>query len=103
MDLKNVTLNKSKCFHCGDDCTDEHIHIEKKIFCCDGCKMVYEILNKNNLCEYYDIEANPGLNQKVKVREGKFAFLENETVQQKLIHFDCICDCNESILNEMIC
>jgi len=87
MDFKNVTLNKSKCFHCGDDCADEHIQIEKKIFCCDGCKMVYEILNKNNLCEYYDITENPGLNQKSKIREGKFAFLENETVQQKLIHF----------------
>jgi Cu+-exporting ATPase len=49
--------------------------------------MVYEILNQNDLCEYYDITSNPGLNQKIKVRPGKFAFLENELVQQKLIHF----------------
>ncbi len=80
-------IEKTKCFHCGDDCHEETVVIENKAFCCDGCKMVYEILNQNDLCEYYDITKNPGLNQKVKVRPGKFAFLENELVQQKLIHF----------------
>jgi Cu+-exporting ATPase len=87
MTSENSFIEKTFCYHCGDDCEDKHIAIENKNFCCDGCKMVYEILNKNNLCEYYDITANPGLNQKTKVRSGKFAFLDNETVQQKLIHF----------------
>jgi len=49
--------------------------------------MVYEIINQNGLCEYYDITDKPGVTQKVKVREGKFAFLDNQTVVDKLVHF----------------
>lgn len=75
------------CYHCGDDCSDYTIHNAEKVFCCEGCKMVYEIINQNGLCNYYDISQNPGINQKIKVREGKFAFLENEEISSKLIHF----------------
>ena len=78
---------KLTCYHCGEDCETEGIKIEQKNFCCQGCKTVYEILNQNSLCEYYDISKNPGLSQKIKVREGKFAFLDDETVQSKLVHF----------------
>jgi P-type Cu+ transporter len=78
---------KLTCYHCGEDCDTEDIKIEQKHFCCEGCKTVYEILNQNSLCEYYDINKNPGLTQKIKVREGKFAFLDDESVQSKLIHF----------------
>lgn len=78
---------KSTCYHCGEDCEDNRIHVAEKVFCCEGCKMVYEIINKNGLCNYYDISANPGLNQKMRVREGKFAFLDNEEISSKLTHF----------------
>ncbi|HRH58878.1 MAG TPA: heavy metal translocating P-type ATPase metal-binding domain-containing protein, partial [Chitinophagales bacterium] len=82
----NVT-NKETCFHCGEDCTSAKIHIQDKYFCCDGCKLVYEILNENNLCTYYDLNQNPGIVQKVKIREDKFAFLEDVSIQQNLIQF----------------
>lgn len=78
---------KQTCFHCGDICISDQIKSEEKTFCCEGCKMVYEIINDKGLCDYYDLEKNPGLTQKVKVREGKFAFLDDDTVQAKLIHF----------------
>lgn len=81
------TAQKHSCYHCGDSCNSDTIKHEEKVFCCDGCKMVYEIINDKGLCDYYDIEKNPGLSQKIKVREGKFAFLEDETVKNKLIHF----------------
>lgn len=80
-------LERTTCFHCGDDCVAGEISLNDKSFCCYGCKTVYEILNKNNLCEYYDLEKNPGLSQRIKVREGKFNFLDDETVREKLIHF----------------
>lgn len=82
-----IIHKKITCFHCGDDCQDNTIHLAEKTFCCEGCKMVYEIINQNGLCEYYDIDKNPGITQKVKVREGKFAFLDDQTIQDKLIHF----------------
>lgn len=75
------------CYHCGEDIIEKDIHIEEKQFCCSGCKTVYEILSQNNLCEYYDREAQPGINQKQQIRDGKFGFLDDEGVKQKLLHF----------------
>ena len=80
-------IDKSKCYHCGENCTSDSIHLENKYFCCDGCKLVYEILSENNLCTYYDLNNNPGVVQKIKIREDKFAFLDDEGIQQKLVQF----------------
>ncbi len=88
MGRTSETESVTACYHCGEDCDDQTIRSEEKIFCCEGCKMVYGILSENNLCQYYDIEKNPGINQKIKVREGKFAFLDDAEVQKKLIHFE---------------
>lgn len=49
--------------------------------------MVYEIIHENGLCEYYDIEKNPGITQKIPVREGKFAFLDNPEIAARLVSF----------------
>ena len=75
------------CYHCGEDCNDDAIIVQDKHFCCHGCKTVYEIINKNDLCTYYDLEKSPGINQKHKVRQGKFDFLDDEKIIQELIHF----------------
>jgi Cu+-exporting ATPase len=83
MFAETQTAQKHSCYHCGDSCNSDTIKHEEKVFCCDGCKMVYEIINDKGLCDYYDIEKNPGLSQKIKVREGKFAFLEDETVKSR--------------------
>ncbi|MCU0359185.1 MAG: heavy metal translocating P-type ATPase metal-binding domain-containing protein [Bacteroidia bacterium] len=78
---------KTTCYHCGEDVIERGIHLQEKEFCCTGCKTVYEILNQNNLCEYYSREAQPGINQKQHIREGKFGFLDDQGVTQKLLHF----------------
>lgn len=87
MHVAKKVIEKSVCYHCGEECDDNHIHIEEKIFCCQGCKMVYEIINQNGLCNYYDIDKNPGINQKHTVREGKFSFLDDKSVEAKLVYF----------------
>ncbi len=84
---KNIIDTTIQCFHCGEDCGHHPIIAQDKNFCCDGCKMVYEILNKSGLCDYYEIANNPGINQRVKVRPDKFAFLDNESIVHKLISF----------------
>jgi len=78
---------KLSCYHCGEDCKDTSIQLQDKTFCCDGCKLVFEILNENELCAFYDINKNPGISQKIKVRPDKFAFLDDTSIQQKLIQF----------------
>lgn len=76
-----------QCFHCGEGCGNHPIKAHEKQFCCDGCKMVYEILNKSGMCDYYNISDNPGINQRIKARPDKFAFLETESIAASLISF----------------
>lgn len=78
---------ETKCYHCGNDCPSEELHIEEKVFCCNGCKLVFEIINENNLCQYYDISKNPGITAKGKFNSEKFSYLEDEKIKQKLISF----------------
>lgn len=81
------TAEKTTCYHCGEDCNNKRIQSGDKLFCCEGCKMVYEILNKTGLCDYYNLNNNPGLNQRMIVRKDKFAFLDDETIAAQLISF----------------
>jgi Cu+-exporting ATPase len=78
---------KLLCYHCGESCTSGRISREEKNFCCEGCRMVYEILNEHSLCDYYTLNTNPGLNQRAKTRKDKFAFLDDDKIQAKLIYF----------------
>lgn len=49
--------------------------------------MVYQILNQSDLCEYYNLNENPGISQRIKVRKDKFVFLDDEKIQLQLISF----------------
>jgi Cu+-exporting ATPase len=86
MDRKDTVKKEIKCFHCGDDCKDESLRIDDKHFCCIGCKTVYEILNRKQLCDYYSFESTPGISPKnLPVR--KFDYLDDPETIQKLIDF----------------
>jgi len=88
------TVNKVKCYHCGDDCDEQVITSDEKIFCCTGCKLVYEILRENNLCNYYNLNNNPGTKQSDIVQK-RFAFLDEPSIENQLISFR---DKNETII-----
>ena len=49
------------CFHCGQNIEKERISFDEKIFCCNGCKSVYEILNINNLSNFYEFNKQSGI------------------------------------------
>jgi len=85
--MPTVAVNTSTCTHCGEDCTTHKLLLQDKTFCCEGCKMVYQLINNTGLCNYYELNNKPGINQRAKVRKNKFAFLEDKTIQQKLISF----------------
>ncbi len=78
---------ETTCYHCGEDCKEKTYTADDKTFCCEGCRLVFELLDKNKLCTYYSLEKNPGLTQKITVRPGKFAFLDDEKIKHKLIEF----------------
>lgn len=79
-------MERINCFHCGEECIDGPINYSEKSFCCTGCKTVFEILNSNDLSYYYDLEKAPGISP--KIREGKYDFLENPEIIEKLLEFD---------------
>jgi len=75
------------CYHCGEDC-DKGIHFtDEKPFCCIGCKIVYEILQENELSCYYDLEKNPGISFNKKPASPRYAFLENDEIVLKILDF----------------
>lgn len=49
--------------------------------------MVYQLLEQNELCEYYDLNRNPGKSQRFAVRKDKFAFLDDKQIAQSLIRY----------------
>lgn len=75
------------CYHCGDPCPNEYIFSEEKHFCCEGCKLVYEILDENNLCTFYSLNNTPGIKQPKSVEPTRFTYLEDPIIKQKLINF----------------
>ena len=74
------------CYHCGADCFDT-IVVEDKHFCCEGCKMVFKLLDENGLCQYYDLSDMPGLTAKGHFVSEKYNYLDNEAIKQQLIQF----------------
>jgi Cu+-exporting ATPase len=76
----------TNCYHCGDDCITLITEGDKN-FCCQGCRQVYLLLNENNLCTYYNFDKNPGIKVKGKFASERFAYLEDESVIEKLISF----------------
>ncbi len=78
---------KNVCYHCGDSCDREHIVFDEKDFCCNGCRVVYEILDQNDLCTYYDLDQSPGISLKSKKFDDKFAYLDNNEIAQLILDF----------------
>ncbi|SDU03778.1 Cu+-exporting ATPase [Polaribacter sp. Hel1_33_78] len=78
-------MKTTHCYHCGDSCKNADIQLDYKFFCCNGCKTVYEIFFENDLTCYYDFQDTPGaIPSEI---EGKYDFLENNSIQEKLLDF----------------
>lgn len=80
-------MKDNKCVHCGADCGKNPVRWNDKIFCCNGCKQVYLLLNENKLSQYYSILETPGVKIDDASHDNKYAFLDNEEVKEKLYEF----------------
>ena len=95
---QHSVTEKVNCYHCGSLCEEKVILSGNNSFCCTGCKAVYEILNDNNLCEYYELDRTPGVSL-LHVREESYAYLEEPQVAKKILAFssDSFCRVQFSI------
>lgn len=84
----NKTTKKSKlpCYHCGEPCLDVNIQFDDKDFCCEGCRTVFEIINANDLCQFYELDEKAGWNIKAK-SQATYAYLDDAEVQDKLLDY----------------
>jgi len=79
-------LEKTTCYHCGEDCKEELIGADDKIFCCQGCYTVYDILKANDMEAYYAMEKAPG-SKRTGDNVDRWAYLDHEEVKKTLITF----------------
>lgn len=85
--MDEKTSVKLHCEHCGLECENDLIKLEEHSFCCEGCKLVYSLINETGLCNYYNLNEHPGINQRTSVRENKFSFLDDDSVESQIIGF----------------
>ncbi|MBF2709794.1 heavy metal translocating P-type ATPase [Flavobacterium soyangense] len=79
-------MEEKSCFHCGlGVIKEDQIVFDEKVFCCNGCKTVYEIFSLNDMTCYYDFEKSPGATP-IDI-SGKYDFLDNESIVSKLLEF----------------
>ncbi|MCU0345194.1 MAG: heavy metal translocating P-type ATPase metal-binding domain-containing protein, partial [Ignavibacteriaceae bacterium] len=86
MSKENKTETILTCYHCGDECKDDSTRIDEKVFCCNGCKTVYEILDQNKLCNYYNLDQNPGISPSLNFG-NRFDYLDDPSTIQKILDF----------------
>ncbi|NWG26971.1 MAG: heavy metal translocating P-type ATPase metal-binding domain-containing protein [Ignavibacteriaceae bacterium] len=86
MNKENKTETILSCYHCGDECKDDSIRIDEKLFCCNGCKTVYEILDQNKLCNYYNLDQTPGISPGLNFG-NRFDYLDDPSTIQKILDF----------------
>ncbi len=84
---RETAKNTNECYHCGEDCGTVPISFREKLFCCNGCKMVYEILSQSNACDYYKYEVHPGLKAGNGEVGSRYAYLDNEEIRGDLLEF----------------
>lgn len=78
-------MENEKCFHCGLETKDKQFVADDKLFCCNGCKTVYEILNQHELNCYYDFERTPGVIP--KELKNKYNYLDSPEIVEKILDF----------------
>jgi len=78
-----------KCIHCGNSCGKSPVFFEGHPFCCSGCSTVYQILNTNQLKQYYQIEQMPGvrISEETRPDDDTYAFLDLDHFKSKVLTF----------------
>ncbi|WP_312823253.1 heavy metal translocating P-type ATPase metal-binding domain-containing protein [Epilithonimonas sp.] len=75
-----------QCFHCGQKIDKERLLFDDKIFCCNGCQSVYEILNFHNLDNFYNINQRSGVRPSNE-NNSQFDYLDTPEIFTKVVDF----------------
>ncbi|MEZ4886124.1 MAG: heavy metal translocating P-type ATPase metal-binding domain-containing protein [Chitinophagales bacterium] len=91
--IETSHMQTPDCYHCGLTCKDTSISTSSPTsenplyFCCEGCKSVYEILEGNGLCTYYQLKEGEEHLSVNTFFADQYDFLDLPEVRHKLIDF----------------
>lgn len=85
MEPQICTKGKQLCYHCGEEIDQSTYIADQHSFCCLGCQSVYQLLNKNNLGNYYSYNTFPG--QQMEESSVDLSYLAEESIVNQLIDF----------------
>lgn len=75
------------CAHCGSPCSDDRYRCDDLLFCCAGCRSVYQILQSSGLGRFYALEHQPGIRIGETPPPDRFAFLDAGTLREQLADY----------------
>jgi len=85
--ISDDITQQTVCAHCGDPCSSNAVHHEGHVFCCAGCRSVFEIVQSNNLCTYYTLDEASGVSMK-GARADAYEALDTEEIARQFVEFD---------------
>ncbi len=85
--LSTLTSPETHCYHCGEDCRDDHHFHDGYDFCCAGCQTVYDLLKENDLCQYYRFTDAKGVSPEANLYQSKFDHLDFSQLRLQLLEF----------------
>src|SRR5688500_16178517 len=60
---------------------------EERLFCCQGCLTVFELLSENGLAEFYSLDERAGVRVTGKYSAEKFSYLDEPSVREKIVDY----------------
>lgn len=78
-------IGAESCYHCGQPIDKESVTFDEKVFCCHGCKSVYEILNLNHLTNFYELNKKSGI--RPDDHTSQFDYLDTPEIFEKITDF----------------
>ncbi|MBL7836263.1 MAG: heavy metal translocating P-type ATPase metal-binding domain-containing protein [Bacteroidetes bacterium] len=81
---KHSVRSVAECEHCGLPCDVNKIQENGHVFCCSGCAAVYQLLNENDMCAYY--QEGKGITPE-STDPGEFDFLNERETSDKFVLF----------------
>ncbi|MEL6924702.1 MAG: heavy metal translocating P-type ATPase metal-binding domain-containing protein, partial [Bacteroidota bacterium] len=86
MNASIATSTKTKCYHCGEDCSDKPLQKADRAFCCQGCLIVYELLEEHDLCAFYEM-GEGSLSTRPTNGPQDYSWLDAPPIQQQLLDY----------------
>lgn len=75
------------CAHCGAGCPDDRIASAGHVFCCHGCRIVFDLLQESGLGRFYTLEQTPGIRMADAAGPGRFGYLDDPAVRVGVVDY----------------